>query len=260
MADEILPGNAVPVERRSGPRAQPIQPGDYAGAETLELLAEAPHYNRWQFDMIAPYLGKRILEVGAGIGNMSAQFLEGRPELLVATDTDLFYRERLAERFAGRSDVAVEPLSMPDPSAGSRFAKYRLDTAIATNVVEHIEDDLSTLRTMRSLLVPGGRVVILVPALQSIYGQMDRELGHYRRYSRSRLRLLMERAGLRVEQVRWFNRVGVLGWWFNGRIRRVSRIPLDQLKAFDRLVPLLRLERFLPLPFGQSLIAVGRAP
>jgi len=40
----------------------------------------------------------------------------------------------------------------------------------------------------------------------------------------------------------------------------VSRIPLDQLRTFDRLVPLLRLERFLPLPFGQSLIAVGRAP
>jgi SAM-dependent methyltransferase len=260
MAEEILPGDASPVERRSRPRTEAILPGDHAGAETLELLAEAPQYNRWQFDMVAPYLGKRILEVGAGIGNMSEQFLEGRPEILVATDTDPYYRTRLAERFAGRSDVSVEPLAMPDPSAGPRFAKYRLDTVIATNVVEHIEDDLGTVRTMRSLLVPGGRAVILVPALQSIYGEMDRELGHYRRYSRSRLRLLMERAGLRVEQVRWFNRVGVFGWWFNGRIRRVSRIPLDQLRTFDRLVPMLRLERFLPLPFGQSLIAVGRAP
>lgn len=260
MPEEILPGKAGPVERRSRPRTEPIAPGDHAGAETLELLAEAPQYNRWQFDMVAPFLGKRILEVGAGIGNMSAQFLEGRPELLVATDTDPYYRSRLGERFAGNPVVTVEPLSMPDPSAGPRFAKYRLDTVIATNVVEHIEDDLGTIRTMRSLLAPGGRAVILVPALQSIYGEMDRELGHCRRYGRSRLRQLMERAGLRIERIDWFNRAGVFGWWFNGRVRRVGRIPLDQLRTFDRLVPMLRLERFLPLPFGQSLIAVGRAP
>jgi SAM-dependent methyltransferase len=247
------------TERRAHPRTE-VLPGDHAGAETLEILAEAPQYNRWQFDMVAPWLGRRILEVGAGIGNMSEQFLESRPDLLVVTDTDVFYRARLAERFAGRPEVVVEALSMPDLSAGPRFAEYRLDTVIATNVVEHIEDDLGTVRTMRSLLVSGGRAVILVPALQSIYGTLDRELGHYRRYSPSRLRLLLERAGLQVEQLRWFNRVGVFGWWFNGRVRGVSRIPLDQLRTFDRLVPLLRLERFLPLPFGQSLIAVGRAP
>ena len=246
--------------RGADPRTEAVLPSDHAGVETLEILAEAPQYNRWQFDMVAPWLGKRILEVGAGIGNMSEQFLEGRPDQLVVTDTDAFYRARLAERFAGRPEVVVEALSMPDPSAGPRFAGYRLDTVIATNVVEHIEDDLGTVRTMRSLLVSGGRAVILVPALQSIYGTLDRELGHYRRYSRSRLRRLLERAGLQVEQLRWFNRVGVLGWWFNGRVRGVSRIPLDQLRTFDRLVPLLRLERFLPLPFGQSLIAVGRAP
>ena len=248
------------TERRTRPRTEVVLPGDHAGAETLEILAEAPQYNRWQFDMVAPWLGRRILEVGAGIGNMSEQFLEGRPDLLVVTDTDPFYRTRLAERFAGRAEVVVEALSMPDLAAGPRFAQYRLDTVIATNVVEHIEDDLGTVRTMRSLLVPGGRAVILVPALQSIYGTLDRELGHYRRYSPARLRLLLERAGLRIEQLRWFNRAGVFGWWFNCRIRGVSRIPLDQLRAFDRLVPLLRLERFLPLPFGQSLIAVGRAP
>jgi SAM-dependent methyltransferase len=235
-------------------------PGDLAGAETLELLASAPQYNRWQFEMVAPFLGRRILEVGSGIGNMSEQFLEGRPELLVVTDTDPYYRARLAERFAGRPEVVVEALSMPDSGAGPRFARHRLDTVIATNVVEHIEDDLGTVTTMRHLLVPGGRAIILVPALQVLYGEMDRELGHFRRYSRSGLAALLRRAGLTVERMMWFNRAGVFGWWFNGRIRKVSRIPLDQLRAFDRLVPLLRLERLVPLPFGQSLIAVGRAP
>lgn len=252
--------DATPAERRSRPRSHEIRPGDSAGAATLELLAEAPRYNRWQYDVVAPYLGGRILEVGAGIGNMSALFLRKNPALLVATDTDPHYRARLAERFAGRPEVVVENLRMPDPEAAARFERFALDTVIATNVVEHIEDDLGTVVTMRRLLVPGGRAIILVPALQSIYGELDRELGHFRRYSRSRLGSLLTRAGLEVERVLWFNRVGVFGWWFNGRIRRTRLIPLDQLRTFDRLVPMFRLERYLPLPFGQSLIAVGRAP
>ena len=259
MRQEIIANDMLETMPRSGPRPETI-PGDHAGAETLELLAEAPQYNRWQFEMLAPFLGRRILEVGAGIGNMSEQFLEGRPELLVTTDTDPYYRDRLASRFSERPEVVVEHLSMPDPQAGARFAKYRLDTVIATNVVEHIEDDLGTVRTMRELLSPGGRAIILVPALQVLYGEMDRELGHFRRYTRGSLRSVMARGGLAVERMIWFNRLGIFGWWFNGRVRKVKRIPLDQLRAFDRLVPLLRLERLLPLPFGQSLIAIGRAP
>ena len=259
MSQDITENEVWSAVRRSEPRAE-IIPGDHAGAETLELLAEAPRYNRWQFEMLAPFLGRRILEVGAGIGNMSEQFLEGRPELLVATDTDPYYRDRLSQRFAERPEVVVEQLSMPDADAGPRFAKYRLDTVLATNVVEHIADDVGTVRTMRELLTPGGRAIILVPALQVLYGEMDRELGHFRRYSRGSLASVMERGGLTVERMIWFNRLGIFGWWFNGRVRKVKRIPLDQLRAFDRMVPILRLERFLPLPFGQSLIAIGRAP
>ena len=240
------------------PQSAEVLPVDGAGVETLEILAAAPRYNAWQFEMIAPFLGQRILEVGAGIGSMSKEFLKTSPELLVVTDTDEFYRRRLQERFAGRKEVLVEALTMPDPGAVARFLPHRLDTAIALNVVEHIEDDVGTLAAMKSLLAPGGRVIVLVPALQAIYGELDRQLGHFRRYSRATLGTAFRHAGLRVERMIWFNRVGVLGWWFNGRVRRVTRIPLDQLRGFDRMVPLLRLERFIPLPFGQSLIAVGR--
>ena len=99
--------------------------------------------------------------------------------------------------------------------------------------------------------------MILVPALQAIYGEMDRALGHYRRYGKDSLGRIFRSAGFRVERLLWFNRVGVVGWWFNGRIRKVTRIPLDQLKRFDAIVPWLRMERVVPLPFGQSVIGVG---
>lgn len=235
-----------------------VRPGDAAGAETLEIMSAAPRYNAWQYDVIAPWIGKRVIEVGSGIGNMSAHILSARRELVVLTDTDAWYREELYRRLGSRPEVRIDSLTLPDPDAPARFANDRLDTAVALNVVEHIEDDIGTLETLRRIVTKQGRVVILVPALDQLYGTLDEELGHFRRYTRTRLRTAFEKAGLAVEHLQWFNRVGTFGWWLNARVRMARRIPIDQLRTFDSLVPLLRLERFLPLPFGQSLIAVGR--
>jgi len=234
-----------------------LAPGDAAGAETLEIMSAAPRFNAWMFDTIAPFIGRRVLEVGSGIGNMSRHIIDGGRERVVLTDMDAWYRSELASQFGDTAGVRVDELMLPDPAAKTRFAEDRLDTIVALNVVEHIEDDTGALGTMREMLVPGGRIVILVPALEALYGEMDRELGHFRRYSRRTLGDLFTRAGFRVERIFWFNRAGVPGWWFNGRVRKVKRIPVDQLKTFDVMVPMLRLERFLPLPFGQSLVAVG---
>ena len=235
----------------------PVQPGDIAGAETLEIMSAAPRYNAWMYDVVEPFIGKRVLEVGSGIGNMSELILRSRPERLVLTDLDPFYRERLAERFGNQPEVRIDRLELPDPTARERFGSERIDTIVALNVVEHIENDVGALATMREILTSGGRIVILVPALQAIYGEMDRALGHYRRYGKDSLGRIFRAAGFRVERLLWFNRVGVVGWWFNGRIRKVTRIPLDQLKRFDAIVPWLRMERVVPLPFGQSVIGVG---
>jgi SAM-dependent methyltransferase len=228
-----------------------------AGAETLEIMAGAPRYNAWQYEVLAPYLGRRILEVGSGIGNISQHLVEAGPELVVLTDPDSAYRGRLWERFASRKEVLVAPLTLPDPEASRRFARYRLDTVVALNVLEHIPDDIGALRTMSGLIGPGGRVVLLVPALEILFGRLDQELEHQRRYTRRRLRQAVEAAGLRVEHLTWFNVAGTLGWWWNAKVRRTPRIPARQLQMFDAWVPLLRLERYLPLPFAQSLIVVG---
>jgi len=234
-----------------------ISPRDTSGVRTLEIVSEAPRYNAWMYDTIAPWLGMRILEVGAGIGNMSEQLLRGNPEHLVLTDIDPWYQDQVRTRFRSRREIRVESLALPDASARERFAQDRIDTVVALNVVEHIEHDVEAVRSMAEMLTPGGRVVILVPALQAIYGEMDRELGHFRRYSKRSLGRVLTAAGLQVEQLMWFSRFSILGWWFNGRVRRQRFIPVRQLKLLDALVPVLRLERFVPLPFGLSLIGVG---
>ncbi|HEU4680804.1 MAG TPA: methyltransferase domain-containing protein [Gemmatimonadales bacterium] len=234
-----------------------VHPSDVAGAETLEIMAAAPRYNAWQYEVIAPYLGKRVLEVGAGIGNISSHVVEAGREIVVLTDTEEWYRERLRTRFRGRPEVVIGSLTLPDNEAPMRFAAHRLDTIVALNVIEHIPDDVGALRTMCRMVSRGGRVVVLVPALEALFGSLDRELQHQRRYTRSALCAAVEAAGLRVDAVFWFNRAGTLGWWWNACVRRKARIPLDQLRTFDVLVPFLRLERYLPLPFAQSLVIVG---
>src|SRR5688572_29200827 len=126
-------------------------------------MQAAPQYNRWQFDRVAPYLGKRICEVGSGIGNMSALLLGRTPDLLVLTDTDPYYREALRTQFAGQHEVRVEELTLPNPATGARFRQYELDTVVALNVIEHIREDLESVRSIAGMLRAGGRAVILVP-------------------------------------------------------------------------------------------------
>jgi SAM-dependent methyltransferase len=234
-----------------------IRPADRAGAETLEIMQAAPRYNRWQYSRVAPYLGRRICEVGSGLGNMSSLILGGAPELLVVTDTDSYYREALRHQFDGRPDVVVEELTLPDKSVANRFQHYALDTVVALNVIEHVAEDLEALKSMAAMLRPGGRTVVLVPAFQVLFGSLDHELGHIRRYTRRSLSQRMSEAGFQVERAFYFNLVGTLGWWVNARLRKVPRIPAQQLRYFETLVPILRLEDRVPLPFGQSVIAIG---
>jgi len=219
-------------------------------------MAAAPRFNRWMFERLRPWVGRRVLEIGAGIGNMSAFLVdEAGVDRLVLTDTEPYYLGRLRERFAGRPQVAVAELRLPgrDP----RLAAERLDTVVCLNVLEHIEQDGAALRAMHDLLQPAGRLLLLVPSLRALYGSLDEALGHFRRYVPDELQAKLQVAGFRVRHLEYFNLAGVPGWWLTGRVLRRRLIPAGALRWYEALVPLFRLERFLPWRIGQSLIAIG---
>jgi SAM-dependent methyltransferase len=210
-------------------------------------------YNRWMFDRLRRWIGRRVLEIGSGIGNLST-FLVDR-EQLVLTDTREEYLSRLRQRFAGRTNIAVARLYLPNDD--SAVARHRFDTIICLNVLEHVDDDLSSLVAIRRLLAPAGRLVLLVPALPALYGTIDRALGHHRRYTRAGLADLLRATGYTLAHIEYFNLAGIPGWWWAGRVLRRDTIPGGSLKLYDTLVPLFRLERFIPWRLGQSLIAIG---
>ena len=207
------------------------------------------------FDRLHRWVGRRVLEIGSGIGNLSTFLLDC--ERLVLTDTREEYLDRLRTRFAKHPNVAVARLYLPTEVAA--LAGQQFDTIICLNVLEHVDDDATSLRAMRRMLTPGGRLILLVPALPALYGTIDRALGHHRRYKRAPLASLLEATGFMVAHVEYFNLAGVPGWWFAGKVLRRRLIPATSLKLYDALVPLFRLEQLLPWRVGQSLIAIGEA-
>ncbi len=235
-------------------RTEALPAADVVGATTLERLAVAPRFNRWMFDRIAPWIGDAVVEIGSGIGNLS-QFLVDRQRVLL-TDTEPAYRAHLERRFGDLAHVRIRALTLPDLPPDLRGGVF--DTVVCLNVLEHIEHDLAALIAMRDLVRRGGAVVLLVPAVPALYGQLDRALGHYRRYTPRGLRDVFGNAQLDVRHLEYFNLAGVPGWWLVGRVLKRSLLPQGSLRLYDALVPLFKLERFVPWRLGQSLIAIGR--
>jgi glycosyltransferase involved in cell wall biosynthesis len=227
---------------------------DENGGEILERLNRAPRFTGWMADVIRPYIGKRVLEVGAGTGNMSVHLMPR--SLYWATDVNPHYLAYLNTVAATRPYMrvsyanAVEEISLP---MGQSF-----DTIVSLNVVEHIEDDVKTLQNMRSALTDAGRAIILVPCGPWLYGSLDKVLGHFRRYTAERLIEVAQQAGFQVERILKFNRIGVIAWWLNGRVLRRKTFALGQIRVLNALTPVFRLlDPILPLP-PLSLIAVLR--
>jgi len=228
-----------------------------AGFTTLRRVEVLHRYNRFMWDLIEPFVGRNVLEVGSGTGLLT-RYLAARGRL-VATDLDAEYVELLRRTYADNPHVEVRQLDLA--ALGSNgMPRQHFDTVICSNVLEHVEDDQGALRAMRELLAPGGRVVLVIPAIKALYGEIDRAIHHYRRYSRDEIEEKLRTAGLEVEHLSHFNMLGVPGWWLNARILKRTTVPGIQARINDRLVPLLRLERRFGPPLGISLIAVGRVP
>ncbi|HVV05015.1 MAG TPA: class I SAM-dependent methyltransferase [Puia sp.] len=229
------------------------------GLSTLISLSEADKFNEWMFDAIRPYIAGKTLEIGSGIGNISAILVRHQLPLYVSDHTDE-YTARLRSRFAGTAPIkGVLSIDLVEKNFDTVHADIvgTFDTVFALNVIEHIEDDHLAIRNCYRLLKPGGRVVILVPAWPALYNRLDKGLEHYRRYSSTTLRQLLS-GPFEVTEMRYFNLAGIGGWWLTGTLLRRKVIGEGRAKVYNRLVPLFRLADKLSFHrMGLSLVAVG---
>jgi SAM-dependent methyltransferase len=220
-----------------------------------ERMAEAKNYFAWQGRLVTRELGRRVVEVGCGVGNFTRLLLDR--EAVVAVDSERDCVERLRSRYPDRPNLYTLVSNIPS-DAFAAVARYRPDSCVCLNVLEHIEDDVAALRQMADVLTPGGVIVLLVPAFPSLYGPIDRKLGHYRRYTRQSVRRLADEAGLHIRRMHYMNVAGFFGWWINSHVFRLEAQSPGQIGIFDHWIAPIesRIESLIPPPFGQSLLAV----
>jgi 2-polyprenyl-3-methyl-5-hydroxy-6-metoxy-1,4-benzoquinol methylase len=223
---------------------------------TLNQLSEINRYNYWIYEQFATCLGQRILEVGSGTGNIT-QFLLAHQREVVATDVLPKYRQELQTRFADQANFQVQSFDL-DRAVPAEFSAQPFDSVVCLNVLEHIEDDLFALQQMSKALKPGGRLALLVPAHQFLYGAFDEAVGHFRRYDKKTLQARLLSAGYTIHSLKYFNLAATLPWYLNGRLLRRAYLPNEQVSLANKLVPLLKLEKLLGPPFGISLIAIAQ--
>jgi glycosyltransferase involved in cell wall biosynthesis len=224
-------------------------------AKILHALSGTHRFNRWLADEISPYVGNSVLEIGAGLGNMTLRLLPR--DHYVCSDIEPLHLHSLRNLFCRRPNVKVKELdissNIPHWASNENF-----DTIICLNVLEHIENQDKTLANMNRLLNPGGRMILLVPNIPSIFSSLDEAVGHYRRYKKDVIKKLVKKAGFKLEKTWEFNRVSVPGWIWNGKCLHRRTFSRLQLKIFDSFVWLWKLiDPYLPWP-GQSIIIVAK--
>lgn len=232
----------------------------YAGKD-LESMSFAVNYHRWILSIFEPYLGRRILEVGAGTGSVSELLLERPLESLSLVEPSTAMYERLCRRI-GQLSPAVPVKTYNDVFArvaGLIRSSEIPDSIIYVNVLEHIAEDVIELNLISNTLDPGGRLFVFVPALKWLHGSMDRQLDHYRRYERSELEEKCLAAGFKLITSQYFDLLGVLPWWVKYKLLRSNKMEPGAVKVYDRwVVPIAKIvESSIPPPLGKNILLVA---
>jgi glycosyltransferase involved in cell wall biosynthesis len=225
------------------------------GRGHLHNITGTPQYVSWLTDILRPRLGDRVLEAGAGIGNLAGRMM-GKRRIYVALEREPLYLHALRNRFLRTPNVRVQSAD-PQSSADLQALPCDFNSALAANVLEFAGDPKAVVTNLASKLTVGGQLLIVAPNAPALYCNLDKTIGHRRRFSEREIRSLCNDAGLDVTLVRSFNSIGALAWMISGKIFRGRQINKFTLKVFDKTVWLWRaLDRILPWP-GLTLFAVA---
>jgi len=233
------------------------------GTETMSPeMMNANRYYEWTVSQFLPHLQDNILDIGGGFGAHLPYILEQFPHVNSVELSD-YNVQYMRERFKDYPHFTAEQVDFGADDI-NRLASEGYTSITCLNVLEHIEDDVKALKDMHRILAPqSGTLCIQIPALRWLYGSMDSQAGHYRRYTLSEVKDKLAQTGFTTMNAYYFNIVGVFPWFLSAR---VFKRPLQadsvntQIKIFNALVPVLKpIESALPLPFGQSVIAIAKA-
>jgi SAM-dependent methyltransferase len=231
----------------------------YIGKD-LEAMSFAVNYHRWILEEFRPFLGKRIVEVGAGTGSFSKLLIESEPHSLSLVEPSKMYEYLTANIAQMKTDTTVKTYqSIFTGIADEIKQNQNPDSIIYVNVLEHIEDDEAELKAMYETLDDSGRVFIFVPAFQWLYGNFDKHVGHFRRYTKNELETKTKTAGFKILKSFYFDFAGVIPWWIKYRLLKSDGLESGAIKLYDKfVVPITKtFESFITPPFGKNLLLIA---
>jgi SAM-dependent methyltransferase len=222
----------------------------------FEALSQAENYRNallWEF---SEHLCGKVLEVGAGIGQMTEVLLKKSDiTKFVSIEPDPVFCGQLLKKFPGHTVVQGTINDLNDDE--------NWDAIVNVNVLEHIRNDEPELKKYHNRLLKNrGTLCLFVPARPEIYAPIDKDFGHFRRYTRSELRQKLERAGFQIQRLYYYNIVGYFAWWLNFCLFKRRRFNAGSVRTFDRFIfpSVHAFESYICRPFiGQNLLATARA-
>ena|ERR1700733_5644536 len=229
-------------------------------AETADFefaaLREARNYRAALIKDFDPYLSGNVLEVGAGVGQFTEELqLLSQIQRLVSIEPDPDFCSKFRTTFPSRELV--------QGTVNDLHSATNWNAIFSVNVLEHIETDSEELETYRRLLRPAqGALCLFVPARPEIYAPIDKDFGHFRRYTRRELRAKLESAGFTLVRFRYFNFVGYFLWWLSFCLLKKRTFDVPSVRLFDRVIfPVVHgfESNICSPPFGQSLFVVAVA-
>jgi SAM-dependent methyltransferase len=233
------------------------KPNEIALTEDFEFAAlnEAKNYRAALLREFSAHLRGQVLEVGAGIGQMTRELMQN-PAIrrIVSIEPDPQFCARFRADFPGQTLV--------EGTIGDLAGNEPWNAILSINVLEHIGEDERELAAYRQkLAAEKGVLCLFVPARPEIYAPIDRDFGHFRRYTRPELRAKLERAGFEIVRLRYYNFIGYFAWWLNFCALKKRGFDLPSVRFFDRVIfptgHWLEASLCAP-PIGQSLLVMAR--
>jgi SAM-dependent methyltransferase len=230
----------------------------YVGTE-LELFSTATVWKSYFRRHVEPFLGARVLEVGAGMGGTTTLLCSPRQDAWICLEPDAELARALSQAVTRgelpvNCQIVVGTLGQVPPAS-------LFDTLLYIDVLEHIEDDRAELEQAAAHLKPGGYLVVLAPAHPGLFSPFDRAIGHYRRYTRSSLRALTPEGLVMVHSI-YLDSIGMLASLGNRLLLSQSMPGPRQIAVWDKvMVHCSRLvDPLLGYSLGKSVLSVWKRP
>lgn len=221
------------------------------GAQTLESMSQAVWYNRWTLRKFTEYLKGDILEVGCGIGNFTSTLVNYGQ--VWAIDINNEYIKKTQDKVRRKAQVGFGDIE----KGKYFFGNQKFDSIVCLNVLEHIKDDRLVLKNIFGLLKKGGKLILLVPTHRFLFGEIDRSIGHFRRYEKEELINMLASLKFNINISRKINFIGALGWYVSGKILQNKSVKIRDVKIFNFFAPfILWFENLVEPLFGTSILIV----